>query len=298
MPVAGVLPNYAEMPADRFVQAFPNTTLVGINFNQESPADLRDSAIPWEVQRNLPRKDDAWGIAAGKTAIAKGRRVLWSVPFPGGGQMEAVNDGRHDDLYRSIADEILRAEPGTHPIYVRPPWEFNLRGNPENLMLDKNGNVDPVLGLRAWRRIAMLFRCKSSRFKLVWSPDVEHPTSEAFDPLRAWPGVEYVDVIAPDMYLGYAFGHKPGDYTGNWFRTPFLRLRQFAFDKGKMFGLAETGADHDDFMADVRMWLDDAVKAPSGCAFVSWWDDWQVIDCLISTGLRPKLADAYRLALL
>lgn len=276
----GVLPNYAEMPGDRFCAAFPGTAIVGMNFNQTGPAELSGS-VPW-------------GVGLGKQAIAKGRKVLWSVPFPGARRMEEVNEGLHDDRYRLIADQILAAEMGAGVIYVRPPWEFNLPGNPENLMLDKAGAVAAALGARAWRRIAMLFRCKSPRFKLVWSPDVEHPTSEAFDPLKAWPGVEYVDIIAPDMYLGYAFGHKPGDYAGGWFKTPFLRLRQFAYDKGKLFGLAETGADHDDFAPDVRAWLADTVSAPSGCAFVNWWDDWQVIDCVISKPGRPALAAAYQ----
>lgn len=280
MTIAGVLPNYAEMPADRFCGAFPRASMVGMNFNQSGPAELTGS-VPW-------------GIGLGKQATAKGRKVLWSVPFPGARRLEEVNEGLHDDRYRVIAEQLIAAEPGAGPIYVRLPWEFNLPGNPENLMLNKAGIADPGLGARAWRRIAMTLRTKSSRFKLVWSPDVEHPTSEAFDPLKAWPGVDYVDIVAPDLYLGYAFGHKPGDYTGGWFRTPYLRLRQFAYDKGKPFGLAETGADHDDFIADVRMWLTDTVSAPSGCAFVNWWDDWQVINCVISQPGREALAAAYQ----
>ena len=277
--IAGVLPNYSEMPADRFCTRFPQASLVGFNFNQMSPTDLSNS-VPW-------------GIGLGKQAIAKGRKVLWSVPFPGARRVEEVNEGLHDDRYRTIADQLLTAEPGTGVIYVRLPWEFNLPGNPENLMTDKNGVVNVSLGIRAWRRLAMIFRAKSSRFKIIWSPAVQHPTSEAFDPLTAWPGLEYVDIIAPDMYLGYVFGHKPGDYTGGWFKTPFMKLRDFAYLKGKPFGLSETGADHDDFAADVRAWLTDTVAAPSGCAFISWWDDWQVIDCTISTGLRTSLAAAY-----
>lgn len=278
MTILSVHPHYSMIPADDFAADFPKAAIVGINLNQTSPAELLSSA--------------PWAIGLGQKALSRGREVLWSVPFPGARRLEEVNSGQHDDLYRQITDQLLKAVPGTGRILVRLPWEFNLRMNTENLFVDRAGKSNHSLGLLAWRRIAGLFRSRSPRFQLVWSPSIEHPSASVVDPVKAWPGVEFVDIIAPDLYVARAFGHKPGDYVGGWFRAPLLALRAFAYEKGKPFGLAETGTDSDDFAADVAMWLTDVASAPSGCAFISWWNDWQVVDCRITGGRLPKIAAA------
>ena len=114
----------------------------------------------------------------------------------------------------------------------------------------------------------------------------------------AWPGVEFVDVIAPDLYLCHGFGHTPGVYTGGWFRDVLLDMRAFAKEKNKSFGYGELGADSDDFATDVQMALADAeaFTGPAG-GMVMWWNDWQVVDCRITGGSLPLIAEAYRKAL-
>ena len=274
----GVLPHYSKIPANDFALEYPATELVGINLNQYGPQELQGS-VPWAV-----------GLS--QQVLAAGRKTMWSVPFPGARKLEQVNDGTFDDLYISIAQQILAASPGTDKIYVRPPWEFNLAYNIENNFNDKNGVLNKTLGIRAWRRIAMIFRSISYRFKIVWSPSVER--NNTVNPTEVWPGIPFVDVIAPDFYLCSAMGHTPGDYTGGWFRQPMLDLREFARLKGKPFGLSETGSDNDIFAADVRMWLNDVKTAPSGCEFIIWWNDWQVVDCRIIEGLLPAIALAFK----
>lgn len=275
MTLLGVLPHLDDIPGDVFAGEFLKTRMVGINCDQSSPAGLRNNFATGWVQ----------GLA--KKIMAKGRLVLWSIPFPGPGQLEAIVRGAHTPLYAFIAREIL----ATHPddgsrIYVRLPWEFQLAANPENAMYDANGKPDPVLGGNAWRVIATIFRTISPRFALIWSPSIER--NQLFDPKLAWPGSENVNFIWPDFYMGYTFGHQPGQYA-SWFKPAFMAMRDFAVEKGKRFGLAETGTDHDDFAADFEQWTADALACPNGCEVIVMWQNPDVIDCRVTGGRLPGI---------
>lgn len=285
----GVLPQLGHIPADNFAAEFPALAMVGINLDQSSAEALRNNIIPWD---NGASGGVAWAGKLGRSIYAAGRQVLWSVPFPGARQLEAVVAGSHDALYLAIAKELVRAAPaGTTPIYVRPPWEFNISFNVENQFVDKDGVPNGELGFKAWRKIAKHFRDTSPRFRLAWSPAIER--TQIVDPIKWWPGVDYVDVIAPDFYMGRALGQQPGQYA-SWYRPAAMRLIDFANSKQKPLALGEVGFETDEYIEDARSFFADTKTAIGGVRFVMWWEDFQMIDTRMLGGRSPKLAALYR----
>lgn len=223
--------------------------------------------------------------------MALGPRILWSVPCPGAGQLEAIAAGKHDALYRAIMKQILAVSPGTSsPILVRLPWEFNLKGQ-QNAAVDRYGKWNAPLFVAAWRRIATITRQVSPRFQRIWCPNV---TTMSLDPALCWPGVDYVEVVSQDFYMQRAY-NRPGDFK--WFRDEPRGLgwaATFAKNKGKRYGLSEWGMDSDIFADDLTAaaaWL----KALGAhIHHHCWWDRPEVIDCRISDGTHPRLAAIYK----
>jgi hypothetical protein len=209
-------------------------------------------------------------------------------------QLEAIAAGTFDNLYNSIFISILAADPGSTPIYVRLPWEFNLPGQ-HNAAIDKTGAWNPALFVKAWARLAGLARTNSSRFLRIWCPNV---TTMGLDPLLCWPGLGDVDIISQDFYMQHAY-NKAGDFS--WFLNEQRGLKwgmEYSRLKGKLFGLSEWGMDDDIFLADFTNtvnWIKSiGVTAHHHC----WWDRPEDIDCRISFGTpaRAKIAAAYKAA--
>lgn len=296
MPTLAVLPNWQESPADNFAAAFPSTGMVGINLDQRSPAQLRDCIIPWQ---GAPANTLAWAAQIGRDIYAKGRDVLWTVPFPGAKQMEAVNRGDFDDLYIGIAYQMKAAADAGRwkgDIWMRLFHEFNLWDNTENRALDAAGKSSADLYKRCFRRIAGLMRnaiaFTGRRLKIAYSPSIER--NVVVDWEASYPGGTCVDAITPDLYMCLNFGHAPGVYINNWFREPLLRMRAFAELKGLPFGFGEVGVDDDSMAADLDMALTDAKACKTSWAFMQWWNDWQVTDCRVTDGRNPAVAAILR----
>jgi len=244
-----------------------------------------------QMSKTKLSRSTSYIVERGKEFMDLGAQILWSVPCPGRGQLEAIVSGTHDAMYRSIMEQILAASPtGTAPILVRPPWEFNLAGQ-ENAAQDKAGNWDASLFVAAWRRIATIIRQVSRRFQRIWCPNV---TTMALDPARCWPGSDHVEIVAQDFYMQKAY-NKAGDF--DWFRTEARGLQwgaEFARARGKRYGLSEWGMDSDvytDDLAAAATWLKSlGALAHHHC----WWDRPEVIDCRISDGAHPKLGAVYK----
>jgi len=246
-------------------------------FNQSSVSAMA-SSVDWICQQ-------------GAAFQANGAQILWSVPCPGGWQLEAIVNGTHDALYLDVFNTILEVSPtGSGPIYVRLPWEFNIAGQ-ENAAIDRGGNWNGPLFAQAFRRIAAIARQVSPRFQRIWCPNV---TTMSLDPATCWPGKRYVDIVAQDFYLKAAW-NQPGAFA--WFRSEARGLdwgARYAKRKGKPYGLSEFGMDNDIFKAD----LDAAAAWFLGLGSLAhhqcWWDRWEVDDCRISDGSHPALATSYR----
>lgn len=296
MRTLAVLPNWQESPADNFAAAFPSTGMVGINLDQRSFTQLRDCIIPWDGGAS---GELAWAGKIGRDIYLTGRNVLWTVPFPGARQMEAVNRGDYDDLYVAIAQQIHQAAvqgKWKGELWLRLFHEGNLEGNTENRAYDLTGKGNADLHKRCYRRIAGIMRntltYMGRQAKFAWSPSVERTV--ICDWRVMWPGKTCVDAITPDLYMCTGFGQSPGVYTGDWFRKPLLELRAFAEEKALPFGLGEVGVNDDAFASDIDMALTDVKACKSGWLFVQWWNDWQVTDCRVTEGRLPAIAAILR----
>lgn len=246
-------------------------------FNQTSPANLWGS-VPYICNQ-------------GAAFMALGARILWSVPCPGAGQLEAIVAGTWKSQYTNLFQSILAVSPHDNSnILVRLPWEFNLSWQ-ENAAMDKNKHFNAALFISAWQLLTTTARNVSPRFRVIWCPNV---TTMQLDPLSCWPGVDYVDLVAQDFYMQKAY-NKPGDFS--WFlkeQRGLLWASQFAQLKGKQFALTEWGMDSDIFVGDFNaasLWLKGLGSAlHHNC----WWDRTDGINCMISNNALPGLAAAYK----
>lgn len=219
--------------------------------------------------------------------MALGARILWSVPAPGHGQLEAIVAGVHDALYRSIARQIVAASPNDNRYRVRLLWEQNLAWQ-ENAAKDKNGQWDPALYVAAWERLAGIFRAEMGpKCFLIACPNVR---TEGYDPAMLLPRASMYDCLAQDFYLQKAY-NKPGAFEH--FRA-HPRGLQWAADlaqkQGKLYGLSELGMDDDMFAADARATFDwfRGLGDPLG-HHLCWWDRPEVIDSCVTLGRLPGI---------
>ncbi len=296
MKIASVLPHWQDVPADAFVAEFPATTMVGVNLDQRSAAQLKSCIIPWDDGKS---GELAWAGNLARDIYARGRNVLWTVPFPGALQMERVKDGDYDDLYIAIAYQqiaAMKAGGWTDDCWTRFGHEHNLWGNTEQRALDKNGKPNAELFKRCYRHVTGLMQRVFTReqrpLKLAFSPSVERHVVVDWE--LTYPGKAFVDAILPDLYMCTNFGHKPGVYIDNWFREPLLRLRAFAEKKAIPFGLGETGIDDDVMAPDFDMALGDVLDCASGWAIIQYWNDWQVTPCEMDRGKQPATAATWK----
>lgn len=227
--------------------------------------------------------------------MAAGAKVLWSVPCPGKGQLEAIVAGKFDALYTGLFKAILAVSPAdASDILVRLPWEFNLSSQ-ENAAMDKNGQFNSFLFVQAWRQIATLARNVSYRFRRIWCPNV---TTMNLDPLTCWPGNAYVEIVSQDFYMQARY-NKPGDFA--WFLREARGLTwgyNFAKTNKKLYGLSEWGMDSDIFVGDLNtaaLWLS---GLGSMLHHYCWWDRTENINCCLSNGRNPVLGAAYKSQLL
>ena len=236
------------------------------------------------------RSSIPWAVAQARKFIALGADMMWSVPFPGRGQLEAIVAGVHDSLYRDAAVLIAAASPDSGPIWVRLPWEFNLEGQ-ENAARDARGRWDPGLFVAAWTRLVRILRGISMRFRFVWCPGIL--LDNAIDPEACWPGGENVDIVAGDFYMSRRW-HTPGAFLA--FRRAGRGLDwmvDFAGTHGKSPAVSEYGFDDDRFVGDFEA-MAEWLKGLRNLHHHLWWDRPEVIDCRISNGMHPCLGAAYR----
>ena len=253
-------------------------TLALLAFNQSSPGALW-SSVPYICLQ-------------GAAFTALGAQVLWSVPCPGGRQLEAIVAGSWDSQYIALFKGIVASSRNDGSrILIRLPWEFNLSWQ-ENAAMDKSGRFNATLFIKAFQHLATLAKNVSSRFMRIWCPNV---CSNQLDPQLCWPGTDFVEYVAQDFYMQKAY-NKPGDF--NWFLNDprgLLWGLNFAKLKGRGYALSEWGMDCDTFVGDFNacaLWLEGMGPI---LHHHCWWDSSDVIDCRIADGTHPGLAAAYKL---
>lgn len=190
-------------------------------------------------------------------------------------QMTAIGNPQ-DAVYGPVFQNIISGfrTSGFNKLYLRIGWEHNGEWYPwATTNQDKTPNPARTAAfLAAWRRVANLAHNLPGLTVLtVWSPNFERLTPAQV--AATYPGDEYVDIIAPDMYspiwnaipenwdpaLG---GTSPEavwkanlvnrqhtwDFPSASLEDPtagygLVAMLQFALERDKPFGLGETGTD-------------------------------------------------------
>lgn len=247
-----------------------------VAFNQKS-WDAFATSIPWITQRH------------------SGRPNLWSVPLAAErGGFAGVAAGSWDRLFESCAARILaHAPPG--PVLIRSGWEMNLPEQ-EQSAFRVDGRADPATWIKAYRRVAGIFRAASLRFRLVWCPNVG---AEHLDPAHCWPGRDVVDLVGLDLYFNNRWDrtsdhgasvwkwHKAGAGGLDW-------LAALGRQQVRRLCLPEWGINDDRATA-----FADALIAWIGAedlVFHGYWDSDAAIRTRLSAGRLPAIGQRYRSA--
>lgn len=116
--------------------------------------------------------------------------------------LKEINSGSFDKYFRRWAST---AKNFSGPVLLRVLHEFN--GDWYPWCVSKNGN-DPKQVVDAWIRIRKIFwEAGANNVKFVWCPNSRSfPQASWNDPLLCYPGSEYVDFVASDIYNGAGDG--------------------------------------------------------------------------------------------
>lgn len=219
------------------------------------------------------------------------RPVLWSVPllvWDGNPTLAQAASGQFNQNYESVARSILNSRANdSDPIYIRTGWELNLPGFPWSAV----GKEQDFIG--AFHQFVDSFRDVSGRFKFEWN--VNH--SWGPDPMKAYPGDNYVDVMGMDVYWNK--GVQGADAASAWnyaVNAPFgLKWFEATADAhGKPTAYSEWGVDSNEgasYIRNMDAWFEshDVVyqsyfnSANNGVGKLT---DWHI----------PAASDAYRAA--
>ncbi len=274
----GFIPRNEDVPGERFTAFAGSKPTFGLlYFNQDSWEDLWKSV--WYI------------VDLGKKLKAAGINPYWNVPFGGPQQMERLVETKVLDKYAGLLKSVLSIYDPSNPgkIPLRPYWEPNLELRwQKNAAVNRDGEADPSLYVRAYRLFGELARDISPRFQLDWNTNVGR---ENIAPDLLYPGDDVVDLVSQDWYLQF-----PGQTFERFATMPFgLNWgHQFAIDHGKLYGWPEWGAKGDAFAPEVPKAL--AWARAKRIWFHAYWDRAEVIDCRISDGTHPALAAAYKAA--
>ena len=192
----------------------------------------------------------AW-LPASWVRVAPTRPLVWSIPLTvPGTPLADVAAGFWDAAFVEAARAIAAAQPAA---VIRLGWEMNVR------TMAWYAGADPAGFVRAFRRVAALFRAASPRFALDWCPSWG-PQDGAAD--LYYPGDDAVDVIGLDVY---DYRHASETVEARWaervLEAPFGLdwLVQFAGGRGKPMSIPEwgvgQGGDDPYFVDAMRGWL-------------------------------------------
>ncbi len=184
------------------------------------------------------------------------RPVLWSVPllvWNGNPTLEQAAAGNFNGYYTDVAESLLAGRQGDNdPIYIRTGWENNLQNFPWSSV----GHEDAFIG--AFRQFVDSFRDVSDRFRFEWN--INH-TWDGADPMRAYPGDAYVDVMGMDIYWNVGQQGYNAQVAWDHMRSAPRGLEWFerqADAHGKPTAYSEWGVDSNDasFIKNMEAWFE------------------------------------------
>lgn len=149
--------------------------------------------------------------------------------------------GNYDTYYRNLATALALYAPNA---IVRLAWEFNGNWFLWGIQSGGSGTYTPAQYVAAWQHVVGVMKAVSgtSSLRFDWCPDL---CPGCADPVPAYPGDAYVDVIGLDFYDTSDTGNAAADW--NTATTCFRCLGwqvSFAQAHGKALSLPEWGVGH------------------------------------------------------
>jgi Glycosyl hydrolase family 26 len=257
--------------------------------------------------------------------------MVWGVPMvpcgapstqcsPNASEFDAVASGADNSYYTTLAQNLVAGGFGSS--YIRLGWEFQGGWFPWNIC-NSDGQADFV---NAFRNIVTSMRSVSANFKFIWNPDDSADTSCAGQVEDYYPGDNYVNMVALDVYdmngavdsdsarwtdmlngvnAGGWTATRPESINGQSFEGYGLNwLAAFGHEHGKEIGLPEWGlwssssdggGDDPYFVNQMASWIKTNATGPS----IFWNYDSGSTETVLTvpnqvTGGVPDASDAFR----
>ncbi len=118
--------------------------------------------------------------------------IRWTIPmFADGGSLADAAARKYQSFYEQAARSLAQTRPPDSVIYVRTGEEFNGNWMPWSAAGREQDFV------KAYRNFVEAFRSVSNRFRFEWNANIRETR---MNPVDAYPGDDYVDVISMDFY--------------------------------------------------------------------------------------------------
>lgn len=212
--------------------------------------------------------------------------IAWTIPlFVEGGTLQDAAVGKYRKYYEQAAKILAGSRPTDNVIYIRTGEEFNGNWMPWSAA----GHEQEFVA--AYRQFVDAFRSVSNRFRFEWNTNVRETR---MNPIEAYPGDEYVDVVGMDFY--YNTQWNPANAAAAWdemVSAPYglQWLEQFAAAHGKPTAYPEWGVNSD----GAGPYIERAAKwfASHNVLYQRVWNSDAAFRGKLSDGQYPNAAGAY-----
>ncbi len=220
--------------------------------------------------------------AASQFATFKGELMLSIQLIPDGdaGKLALAATGSMDTIWAAIAKDVVKANQAN--CYVRQGHEFN------GGWYAWAAGHDPADFAKAYARFVTVFRANGFTGKFVWCTGCGEGQ---VNPELCYPGDEYVDIVATDIYNAVKGGTSWNWLTGQPYGLDWLA--GFSRTHNKPIAIPEWGAmdDAPDFITNMAAWI-----AAHPVVWQSYWQSNSGAACSLTDGTKPNSAAAYKAA--
>jgi hypothetical protein len=212
--------------------------------------------------------------------------IAWTIPlFADGGTLQDAAAGSYRPYYQQAAQILAGSRRSDEVIYVRMGEEFNGSWMPWSAVGREQHFIN------AYRHFVEVFRSVSNRFRFEWNVNVRETR---MDPIDAYPGDDYVDVIGMDFY--YNIKWNPADPVTAWdemVSSPYglQWLEEFAAAHKKPTAYPEWGVNYDGagpYIASAAKWF-----ANHNVLYQRVWNSNDAFPGKLTDDQYPRAAAAY-----
>jgi Glycosyl hydrolase family 26 len=212
--------------------------------------------------------------------------ICWTIPlFADGGSLSDAAAGKYQDYYEQAARLLAGTRKSDNVVYVRTGEEFNGNWMPWSAA----GHEQDFA--KAYRHFVAAFRSISNRFRFEWNVNIRETR---MNPVDAYPGDDYVDVIGMDFY--YNTRWNPTDPLKAWDEMVHSQyglqwLENFASTHKKPTAYPEWGVNFD----GAGPYIEKAAQWFSGhnVLYQSVWNSNDAFPGKLTDHQYPKAAAAY-----